>query len=110
MIRKLIRATVKPGCREAFLARQRHWNAVMARQPGFVSVGVATDPTDPAVVTILIAMRSRADLDRFMHGEHDATHAATRMDEVYDHLEVAVLDVVEDMTEAPGTPPNPCPS
>jgi heme-degrading monooxygenase HmoA len=95
MIWKLIRAAVKDGCRDEFLRRQRIWNDAMSRQPGFRSVQVATDPADPRSVTILIVIESLESLDRFMHGEHDALFAATQMGELYERLDVRVLDVVE---------------
>ena len=99
MIYKVIRARPRPGCREAFLDQQRVWNDAMARQPGFLSVRVAEDPADPGWLTIVVAMRSRADLERFMAGDHDRVAEATGMPDLYDALEVRILDVVE-----PGPP------
>ncbi len=47
MVTKLIKVKVKSGCREAFIAKQRVWNDVMARQRGFLGSWVATDPEAP---------------------------------------------------------------
>lgn len=93
MIVKLIRASVPPAKREAFLAEQRRWNEAMAQQPGFLGCWVATDPDDPERVYISIRMRSREDLDRFMAGEHDEIERRTSMRDLYDALDVKILDV-----------------
>ena len=95
MIYKLIKATVAPGCKEAFIAQQRIWNDAMARQPGFLGVTVATDPAEPDAVWIHIAMQSREDLDRFMAGDHDLVMEQTQMSGLYTRLDIHVLDVVE---------------
>ncbi len=99
MIHKLIKATVRPGCRDEFIAQQRIWNDAMARQPGFLGVSVATDPADPSAVWIQISMESRQDLDRFMAGDHDAVMMQTQMSGLYERLDIHVLDVLE-----PGPP------
>ena len=95
MIIKLIKAKVRSGCREAFIARQRVWNDTMARQRGFLGSWVATDPEAPDDVFVAIAMRSREDLDRFMRGDHDNVERATKMPDLYDSLRITLLDVVE---------------
>lgn len=99
MIVKLIRASVRPGCRDEFIRRQRVWNDVMSRQAGFLGVQVAIDAARPDDVWIWIAMQSRDALERFMQTDHDAVMAATRMADTYDELEIRILEGVE-----PGPP------
>lgn len=95
MIQKHIKVTLKPELREAFIAQQRVWNDAMLQQPGFLGVEVATDPDDPAVVFVMIAISSRACLDRFMDGDHDRVMEQTNMQSLYERLEIHILDVVE---------------
>ncbi|MBG86581.1 MAG: hypothetical protein CMO80_06740 [Verrucomicrobiales bacterium] len=95
MVCKFITVTVTPGYREDFLSRQRIWNEAMSRQPGFVDVSIATDPTRPDRICILIQFDSHADLDRFMNDVHDDLAEQTKISETYSAIEVKILNVIE---------------
>lgn len=95
MILKIIHALVPEGARDLFVERQRIWTAAMLQEPGFEAVDVALDPMSDRHVTVVIRVASRADLDRFMAGPHDGLLEATRMREVFERLDVRVLDVVD---------------
>jgi predicted O-methyltransferase YrrM len=99
MIIKLIKARVRPGCKERFLARQRVWNDCMSRQAGFMGVYVATDPSAEDLVYLAVLMDSREALQRFMARDHNVVERETAMRELYDNLEVSVLDVIEPTSE-----------
>lgn len=95
MIIKLIRARVRPGCMDQFLAQQRIWNDRMSRQAGFLGVHVGTNPDEPDIVTIAIMMDSRPTLERFMATDHDPVARETSMAQLYSDLDVKVLDIVD---------------
>jgi len=94
MICKLIKATVPPESTGEFLNRQMVWNAAMAKQPGFLHTRVATSADEPGVIYIFVDIESHEALESFMATKHDPLAAATRIDELYDKLEVKVLDVI----------------
>ncbi len=94
MICKLIKATIHPDLRAEFVNRQRIWNRVMSRQPGFLGTRIATHPEEPNVIYIFIDIDSREDLQRFMSDVHDTLAETTRMHEVYEGLDVKILDIM----------------
>jgi len=94
MICKLIKATVPPELTGEFLNRQMVWNAAMAKQPGFLHTRLATNADEPGVIYIFVDIESHEALEQFMATTHDSLAEATRIHELYDKLEVKVLDMM----------------
>lgn len=92
MIVKFIKVFVKPGHLQAYLAAQEIWNRQTHGAAGFLGsfCGRCGDEAEEAYV--LLFWRSRDDLARWMHTEHDRIAALAAADEHYERIEVQVFE------------------
>jgi quinol monooxygenase YgiN len=101
MIVKHVTVYLKPGHLEQFLAAQEVWNRETRKAPGYLGGYCGRSAEEPHTLILLLYWRSRADLDKFMAGDHDRVAALARADEHYERIEVHVLDAALPVSTLP---------
>ena len=92
MIVKFIKVFVKPGHLQAYLTAQEIWNRQTHGATGFLGSFCGRCGDELEEVYLLSFWRSRGDLDRWMHTEHDRIAALAVADKHYQRIEVRVLE------------------